>query len=160
MLTQESILHQHFKNLCIAATDQDTLYSIKFDGIRSRVLKTPKAEKILKGRLPFSGKDAIVGLFTIKKELGFSCTDIFRVSRRMSTEGARLSLINQARFAASGAASRRAIYDGDKVNGMLFAGLVAGAIEDIPSCKEVIDHIVDQAEAILTDMPKEVVAKE
>ena len=41
MLTRESPLHDRFKQLCTEATEQDTLYSDKFDGMPNRVLRNP-----------------------------------------------------------------------------------------------------------------------
>jgi enoyl-[acyl-carrier protein] reductase II len=43
MLTKESNVHDNFKQLCLKATEQDTLYSDHFDGMPGRALKSQGA---------------------------------------------------------------------------------------------------------------------
>ena len=43
MLTKESRLHRTFKDMCIEASEEDTLYSSNFDGLPGRALKNKPA---------------------------------------------------------------------------------------------------------------------
>lgn len=45
-LSKESPVHQNMKALCLKASETDTLYSDKFDGMNSRVLKTKNIEAL------------------------------------------------------------------------------------------------------------------
>ena len=44
---------------------------------------------------------------------------------------------------------RRAVVDGDTDNGSVLAGQIAGMINKRPSCREIIDEVMDQAETLL-----------
>jgi NAD(P)H-dependent flavin oxidoreductase YrpB (nitropropane dioxygenase family) len=45
--------------------------------------------------------------------------------------------------------AKKAMSDGDPVGGYLPSGSVAGVIDDRPSCAELIDRIMDEAERTL-----------
>lgn len=49
----------------------------------------------------------------------------------------------------SGAKGRQALESGDLDAGLVWAGQVQGLIHDIPTCKELIDRIVEEAETII-----------
>ena len=48
-----------------------------------------------------------------------------------------------------GAGNRRVLQDGELDAGAWSCGMVAGLIHDIPTCKELIDRIMAEAEAII-----------
>lgn len=68
ILTQESIVHDAFKELCLKAMEGDTLYSSVFNGMPGRVLKTPMAERLVRGE-SFSLLKAIPQALKIKRML-------------------------------------------------------------------------------------------
>jgi NAD(P)H-dependent flavin oxidoreductase YrpB (nitropropane dioxygenase family) len=45
--------------------------------------------------------------------------------------------------------ARKAMLEGDPVRGYLPSGTVAGVIDDRPSCAELIERIIDEAEGTL-----------
>ena len=49
----------------------------------------------------------------------------------------------------SGAKGRVALETGDVDAGLVWAGQIQGLIHDVPSCKELIDRIMGDAEAII-----------
>ena len=147
MLSQESIVPGNFKKLCLKATEQDTLYSDVFDGMPGRVLKTKAAEVMMKGGFPLVR--AVTGAMETKRMLKLSLWDFIRSSLRMMKAEERLSLFMQARFAAGSIRSEKAVYDGDEEEGVLYAGQDCGGINDIPSCQEIIERIIVEAEEVL-----------
>jgi enoyl-[acyl-carrier protein] reductase II len=48
MTTEESPLHDYYKELSLEKTAYDTLYSPRFDGLPARVMDTPPARKVIK----------------------------------------------------------------------------------------------------------------
>ncbi len=50
-----------------------------------------------------------------------------------------------------GTRGRELLEQGDLENGVWSAGMVIGLIDDIPSCRELVERIVSEAEAIITD---------
>ena len=148
MLTKESILHDNFKQLCLQATEQDTLYSTVFDGMPGRALKTKAAEAMMKGGFPLV--EAFKGASEIKQMLKLSLWQFIRLSFQMMTADEDSSpLWVQAREAAGSRRHLKSINNGDLAEGILFAGQNIGGISDVPSVQELIDRIVAEAEETL-----------
>jgi NAD(P)H-dependent flavin oxidoreductase YrpB (nitropropane dioxygenase family) len=57
--------------------------------------------------------------------------------------------IEDIRHLVGGAENRRVLQDGELDAGAWSCGMVAGLIRDIPTCKELIDRIMEEAEAII-----------
>lgn len=64
---------------------------------------------------------------------------------KMEKEGATLEELEQLTLGSL----RKAVMDGDVVNGSLMAGQIAGMIQDELSCKEIITSIVSEAEHLM-----------
>jgi NAD(P)H-dependent flavin oxidoreductase YrpB (nitropropane dioxygenase family) len=58
--------------------------------------------------------------------------------------------IEDIRHLVGGAGNRRVLQDGELDAGAWSCGMVAGLIRDIPTCKELIDRIMAEAEAIIS----------
>ena len=147
MLSKESKAHENIKKLCLASSEEDTLYSDVFDGLPSRVLRTRAAEDMLKGGFPLFS--AIASAFKVKKLLNLSFGDFLRTSLGMMKAEEKRNLLEQARFANAVVLSERAIFKGDAQNGLILAGQSCGLIDDMPSCQEIIESAVSQAEETL-----------
>jgi enoyl-[acyl-carrier protein] reductase II len=144
-VTKESPVHDYYKQAIIKASVEDTIFSNRFDGMPGRVLKTKTAEDWVKRRLPLV--QAIYDSLIFKRELKLSNWEFIQgVLRLKKAEGA--SLGNLARLPVGMSALRRAIENGDE-DGILMCGQNAGRIEDIPTCAELIERIVVEAEKIL-----------
>jgi enoyl-[acyl-carrier protein] reductase II len=150
ILTQESMVHDHFKQLCLKATEQDTLYSSAFDGMPGRALKTSMAEKMVQGD-SFGLLRAIPNALAIKKILKQNWGQFLGTAwKMMSGEGG--DLIQMARLANGTMRHQKAIYEGDTKEGFMFVGQVTGPIGDLPPVKGLIDRIIVEAEATLRKM--------
>ena len=66
--------------------------------------------------------------------------------------------IEDIRHLAGGAGNRRVLQDGELDAGAWSCGMVAGLIHDIPTCKELIDRIMAEAEAIIRSRLKGLLA--
>jgi len=144
IVTQESDVHDNFKNLIIKASEQDTLYSDVFDGMPGRVLKSPGAEAIMKSGLNLI--DSMKSALEIKKILNLSTTKFLALSKDMMKSEEGKSLLMQARQANGTIKHLKALREGDEKEGFMFAGQCVGGIQDIPTCKELIDRIIAEAE--------------
>jgi len=142
-LTKESLVHDNFKQLCLKATEQDTLYSNAFDGMPGRVLKTRAAEKMMKGGIQF--REAIQGAGEIRKMLRLSYWQFIGLSLQMWRAEEGSPIWSQARQAVGMRRHLRAINDGDVEEGILFAGQDCGGIDDLPGIQELMDRIISEA---------------
>lgn len=68
------------------------------------------------------------------------------VVRRLSQPDAKFSDVQEL---VAGTAGRELLQTGDLSKGVFWAGMVQGLIHDIPTCQELIDRIISDAEAIL-----------
>jgi nitronate monooxygenase len=59
------------------------------------------------------------------------------------------SVFEDIRHLVAGAAGREVLQSGDLSKGIFWAGMVQGLIHDIPTCQELIDRIIGDAEAIV-----------
>jgi len=147
-LTKESIVHQKTKELMLKATEQDTLYSNRFDGMPGRVLTARGAQDMMRRKgFPLIG--GIAGALQVRRMLNLSWWDLISsaVTMRKSEEG--LSVFQQLRFAGGAVGQQRAIYDGDTNVGFIFSGQGQGGMGDLPTVAELIERIITQAEELL-----------
>ena len=68
------------------------------------------------------------------------------VVRRLSQPDAKFEHVAEL---VSGKAGKELLETGDLSKGVFWAGMVQGLIHDIPTCKELLDRIIAEAEAIL-----------
>ena len=68
------------------------------------------------------------------------------VARRLANPDAQFSDVQEL---VSGAAGRELLKTGDLSKGVFWAGMVQGLIHNIPTCRQLIDGIISDAEAIL-----------
>jgi enoyl-[acyl-carrier protein] reductase II len=141
MTTKESPLHDIYKKLSMEMDITDTLYSDRFDGMLCRVLKTEAAQKAIKKGLNLPA--AFINSQEIARQIGLPYAKLFIGVMLSGWKSAR-----QLAFMANGfKAIKLATEDGDTKKGVLPVGQVTGLIHDEPSVAEIINRIVEQAEA-------------
>jgi len=151
MLTKESRLHRTFKDMCIEASEEDTLYSSNFDGLPGRALKNKPAERLMRRGVPFF--ESFPAALQVKDILGLSVIDFVRLSISMLTAGEdSRGLFMQARQAIGARRHLLSIEKGDVEKGILFAGQSMGGIHDEPTCDELISRVVREAEEAIGRM--------
>jgi len=154
ILTQESDVHDNFKQLCLKATEQDTVYGDVFDGLPGRALKSPGAEAMMKGGFPLL--QSVSSALEVKRILKLSFLKFIALSWSMAKSDEGKNLLIQARSANGAIHHLKAINDGDLKEGFLFAGQSVGGINDIPTSKELIERIVQEAEKSLEAVGKNI----
>ena len=68
-----------------------------------------------------------------------------------SIEAGGNATVEDVRHLVAGERGRRALLEGDGEGGVWSAGMVAGLIHDVPSCRDLVDRIMTEAEAIITE---------
>jgi NAD(P)H-dependent flavin oxidoreductase YrpB (nitropropane dioxygenase family) len=83
----------------------------------------------------------------IKQMLKLSTAQFIGLSfKMMSADDESSPLWVQARQAAGIPKHLKGMFEGDKEEGVLFAGQCIGDIHDIPTCVELIDRVIKEAE--------------
>ncbi len=152
-LTKESTAHEVYKQKCLEATEEDTIISDRFDGVNCRVLKTKRAEAIVSRRFPLV--EAISSAMRFKRDLNLSMWEVIRGGVSMSQAGGH-SIADLPILAAGLAEMQKGYEYGDEANGLFLAGQSCGDINDIPSCQEVIERIVAEADEVLEATRKKI----
>jgi enoyl-[acyl-carrier protein] reductase II len=134
-------MHPKAKEISLKATVEDTICSEKIDGLPGRWLKSPAAIKMAEGKPPFLR--ALASALQIKRMID---TPIFKLFLGGLKQRGVQAL---ARQAVSISGLKVAIDNGDLETGVLPMSQAIGLIKDIPTCKEVIERTVAEAEELL-----------
>jgi enoyl-[acyl-carrier protein] reductase II len=141
MLTQECDMHQKAKEISLKATMEDTICSEKIDGLPGRWLKNPAAMKMAGGRP--SLLQGLSSALQIKRMIDVPFFKLFLGGLRQR------GVQDLARQALSLKGLQVAIDNGDLETGVLPMSQAIGLIKDIPTCKEVIERTVAEAQELL-----------
>jgi enoyl-[acyl-carrier protein] reductase II len=156
MTTQESPLHDNYKNLSIEKGTYDTLYSNRFDGLGCRVLNTKAARNAVRQGLNIRKLlEALPNSVDIAKQMHLPYFKLF-IGVMLSGWKNAMQL---AYMANAFKAIRTATEDGDVKDGVLPVGQVMGLINDNPTVKEVIERTVKEAEAVAGELAKKAMIK-
>jgi enoyl-[acyl-carrier protein] reductase II len=142
MTTKESPLHENYKKLALEKGVYDTLYSVRFDGLPSRMMKTDAAYKQLKRGLKLFA--AFGNAADIARNLNLPFFQMFVDTLK---QGWKKS-ISLAYTANSFKMVNAATVNGNTDFGVLPVGQSTGLVHDIPTVEEVIKRIVGQAEEV------------
>ena len=151
MTTQESPLHDNYKNLSIEKDTYDTLYSNRFDGLGCRVMDTKAAKQAIRQGLNIRKLlEALPNSVDIAKQMHLPYFKLF-IGVMLSGWKNAMQL---AYMANAFKAIRIATEDGDVKDGVLPVGQVMGLINDNPTVKEVIERTVKEAEEVTRELAK------
>ncbi|WP_068269032.1 NAD(P)H-dependent flavin oxidoreductase [Aldersonia kunmingensis] len=153
LLTQESTVPDSVKQEYLARGLQDTTVSVKVDGMPHRVLNTELVDR-LEHSGQVRGLTAAVGnALKFKKMTGMKWSNIVRDGLAMKkTKDLTWSQVIMA--ANTPMLLRAGLVEGNTQAGVLASGQVVGLLEDLPTCKELIDSIVADAVARIEEMSK------
>ncbi|MBF6124816.1 NAD(P)H-dependent flavin oxidoreductase [Nocardia brasiliensis] len=144
LLTQESTVPDAVKQEYLTRQLQDTVVSTKVDGMPHRVLNTELVQ-----RLEHSGRArglaaAVANAAKFKNMTGMKWSTLVRDGLTMR-KAKDLSWSQVVMAANTPMLLRAGLVEGNTGAGVLAAGQVTGIIEDLPTCKELIDRIVADA---------------
>lgn len=144
-LSKECESHEAGKQAALKATIMDTFRSAKIDGLPGRFLISPAALKMDQRKMIPLGK-AISGAFEASRTTGTPLFKLLLSSLKQRQRGVQ----DLARQAINLAAIKVAVETGDlEHEGVLPIGQIGGRIENILTCKEIIEGTVAEAEAVI-----------
>jgi NAD(P)H-dependent flavin oxidoreductase YrpB (nitropropane dioxygenase family) len=148
LLTSDSLVPDTVKAEYLKRTVNDTVVTSVLDGIPQRILRTELAEKLINSNrlalLPRSIRSAA----SFKKLSGTSWADIVREGLAMK-KSQQLSWAQVIMAANTPMMLKASMVDGRTDLGTLASGQVAGLIDDLPSCAELIGRIMAEADEVL-----------
>ena len=154
LLTSDSSVPQAVKEYYISKGVLDTVVSVQVDGVPHRVLRTELVDQLESGRgkilaLPRAGINAL----KFRKMTGAKLTDMLREGMAMR-KSMDLSYSQMVMAANTPMLLKTSLVDGRTESGVMASGQVVGIIEDLPSCTDLIDRIITEANAVLADLTR------
>ena len=150
LLTSDSTVPERVKRAYLDAGVDGTVVTDRIDGVPQRVLRTPMVERLTAGGRP--GPRAVVrsvrSAAALKRAVGSSWPDVLRHGLALRRER-ELGWTRVLMAATTPMMIRTGMVEGRVEVGSLASGQVAGLIDDLPSCAELVERIVAEAEAVL-----------
>jgi NAD(P)H-dependent flavin oxidoreductase YrpB (nitropropane dioxygenase family) len=148
LLTSDSTVPDAVKQVYLGKAVTDTLVTTQVDGVPHRVLRTEFTEELDKTNAVTSLPRAIRNALAFKKLSGERWTNIVRegLANKRNQDLSWSQVVMQANTPML---LKEAMVDGRPDFGVMASGQVVGVIDDLPSCKEVVDRVMAEADATL-----------
>ena len=152
LLTSDSAVPQSVKDFYLGRGVTDTTVSKQVDGVPHRVLNTELINQLESGRgkilaLPRAAINALKFRAMTKVSLRSMLSEGLAMRKSMD-----LTYTQMLMAANTPMLLKAALVDGRVESGVMASGQVVGIIDDLPTCAELIERIMTQAEAVLQDL--------
>lgn len=148
LLTSDSTVPDAVKERYLQAALDGTVVSTRVDGMPHRVLRTGLVEKLESGSRARGFAAAIGNAQKFKKLSGMTWLSMVKDGLAMR-HGKELTWSQVVMAANTPMLLKAGLVEGNTGAGVLASGQVAGIINDLPSCAELVEKIVDDAVAHL-----------
>ncbi|MEU6683292.1 nitronate monooxygenase [Streptomyces sp. NPDC046832] len=153
LLTSDSTVPDAVKARYLAAGVQDVTVTTKVDGLPHRMLRSDLVDALERSGRVTSLLRALRHAFAFRRESGMSWTALVRDGLAMR-HGKDLTWSQVLLAATTPMLLRAAMVDGRSDLGVMACGQVGGLIDDLPSCAELVERIMAEAQATLGRLPK------
>ncbi len=144
LLTSDSTVPDDVKKRYLESGLDGTVVSTRVDGMPHRVLRTGLVEKLESGSRVRGFSAAIRNAQKFKKMTGMSWRSMMSDGKAMR-HGKDLTWSQVVMAANTPMLLKAGLVEGDTQAGVLASGQVAGILDDLPSCEELIAALVDDA---------------
>jgi NAD(P)H-dependent flavin oxidoreductase YrpB (nitropropane dioxygenase family) len=149
LLTSDSLVPGNVKREYLIRTVNDTVVTPVLDGVPQRVLRTELAEKLIAAGPVSRAARSVRSAFEFRKMSGSPWGEMVREGLAMRKTH-ELSWSQVLMAANTPMMLRASMIDGRVDLGTLASGQVAGVIDELPSCAELLSRIMDEAEDVLS----------
>jgi NAD(P)H-dependent flavin oxidoreductase YrpB (nitropropane dioxygenase family) len=153
LLTSDSPVADQVKRVYLAAGLDGTVVTTRVDGVPHRVLRTTMTDHLERGGAVAALVRSARNAAAFRGLSGLSWRDMIGQGRALRRD-AGLAWGQVLMAANTPVLLRAAMVDGRPDLGLMSSGQVAGLIEDLPSCAELIGAIMAEAEACLDRIAK------
>lgn len=152
LLTSDSTVPQSVKDYYLSKGVLDTVVSIQVDGVPHRVLRTELVNQLESGRgkvlaLP----RAAINALRFRRMTNLSLFAMLKEGQAMR-KSMDLSVTQMIMAANTPMLLKASLVDGHTESGVMASGQVVGIIDDLPTCEELLDRIITQANDILDSL--------
>jgi NAD(P)H-dependent flavin oxidoreductase YrpB (nitropropane dioxygenase family) len=153
LLTTDSPVADEVKQVYLGKTLTDTVVTTRVDGVPHRVLRTPLIDGLERSGRVTGLARAARNAAGFRKLSGLSWPQLLRQGQAMR-RGTELTWGQVLMAANTPMLLKAAMVDGRPDLGVMAAGQVVGLIDDVPSCAELIERIMAEANDCLTRLGK------
>jgi NAD(P)H-dependent flavin oxidoreductase YrpB (nitropropane dioxygenase family) len=146
LMTAESPVPDPAKAAYAGAGTGDIVVSTKVDGIPQRMIRNKLLNRIESAGSLAKWRRAVEAGMEMKRQTGMGWGDVVKSARNMTAHG-EMPLPAAMMAAAAPMLIQRAVVGGDAENGLMATGLVAGRLDDLPSCAALTAAIETEARA-------------
>jgi NAD(P)H-dependent flavin oxidoreductase YrpB (nitropropane dioxygenase family) len=152
LLTSDSSVPQAVKDYYLTKGVLDTVVSTQVDGVPHRVLRTELVDQLEGGgaRLLALPRAALNAL-RFKRLTGTPLRDMVKEGLAMR-KSLDLTWSQMVMAANTPMLLKASLVDGRTESGVMASGQVVGVIDDLPTCSELIDRIIDEAGRVLDSL--------
>ena len=148
LLTAESHVPDHIKSIYLQTPLTGTVVTTAIDGAPQRVIRTATIDALERSpgllRFPRAAGNAL----RFARQAGVSIPDLARTGLQMRRDQ-ELTWSQMALAANAPMMTKASVLDGDADVGILPTGQVVGVIDELPSVAELLEWIMDGADAAL-----------
>jgi NAD(P)H-dependent flavin oxidoreductase YrpB (nitropropane dioxygenase family) len=149
LLTSDSTVPGAVKDLYLSKGVTGTTVTTQVDGVPHRVLNTDLIDQLESGRGKLTALPrAVMNAQRFKRMTGLSLREMWREgTATRKSNGLTFSQVLMA--ANTPMLLKAALVDGNTASGVMASGQVVGVIDDLPSCHDLIQRIIAEAETTL-----------
>ncbi|MEY2425723.1 MAG: hypothetical protein QOI61_1295 [Actinomycetota bacterium] len=148
LLTSDSTVPDSVKHVYLSKDVTGTVVTTQVDGVPHRVLQSDLVDELVKTNAVTSLPRAIRNAFAFKKLSGEKWSAIVRegLANKRNQDLTWSQVVMQANTPML---LKAAMVDGRPDLGVMASGQVVGVIDDLPTCKEVVDRVMSEANKTL-----------
>jgi NAD(P)H-dependent flavin oxidoreductase YrpB (nitropropane dioxygenase family) len=151
LLTRESPVPKTTTDRYLSAAVDDVRITTEVDGLPQRVIVNELVHQLESSNRVTLLLRALRSALSYRKASGASLGELLRSALALR-RNERLTRAQTLMAANAPMLARRAMVEGDPVGGYLPSGSVAGVIDDLPSCEELVARIIAEAERTLATL--------
>jgi nitronate monooxygenase len=148
LLTKESPVPKITTDRYLGAAVDDVIVTRQVDGLPQRVVRNELVDALESSSPIALLLRALRSGLAYRRLSGASIRELIASAVSLQ-RNERLTRAQTLMAANAPILARKAMLEGDPVHGYLPSGSVAGVIDDLPSCQELVDRIVAEAERVL-----------
>jgi NAD(P)H-dependent flavin oxidoreductase YrpB (nitropropane dioxygenase family) len=149
MMTSDSPVPAQVKDAYAKAGTQDIFVTSKIDGIPQRMIRNAMLDRIEAAGSFAKWRRGLLAGLAMKRETGASWREMLSTAQQMQEAGGK-SLPEAMLAAAAPTLLQKAVVGGDAIEGLMASGQVAGRLDDLPSCEELLTRIESEARERIT----------
>jgi NAD(P)H-dependent flavin oxidoreductase YrpB (nitropropane dioxygenase family) len=148
VLTRESPVPKASTDRFLAAEVADVVVTTQIDGMPQRVVMNELVKRLESASAPTRLLLALRSGLAFRKTSGATIKELLTSALKMRSNQ-RLTNAQTIMAANAPMLAKKGMADGDPVGGYLPGGSIAGVIDDLPTCQELVQNIMSEAEEVL-----------